>query len=313
MRRRDFLSTLSTGAMVGLVGCAGWDEKETVVEPAQPPVSGQPGPSPIFSPDSAVLAPSASSLPGTHEVLSNAEIQKRINKCRHFQETFDDDLFVEPKLIPVFKAVTRKLTDLRTHMGYAFFNLVSFDEAIQFAKRSGKMQPFSDAELSFLDQLFHQDARFYGFYGEKVTHELTGKVAERDTIKIAGTGHYVFRGAPHALYLKIRKELGDSIVLTSGIRSVVKQMHLFLSKATETQGNLSRASRSLAPPGHSFHGIGDFDVGKEGFGARNFSDSFARTSEYHKLIKSGYVRIRYYEDNILGVRYEPWHIKVATT
>ena len=47
---------------------------------------------------------------------------------------------------------------------------------------------------------------------------------------------------------------------------MVKQMHLFLAKPRQSNGNLSKASSSLAPPGYSFHGIGDFDVGKIGLG-----------------------------------------------
>jgi len=100
--------------------------------------------------------------------------------------------------------------------------------------------------------------------------------------------------------------------LTSGIRSVVKQMHLFLSKVLQTDGNLSQASRSLAPPGYSYHGIGDFDVGQAGFGADNFTARFAGTQAFKKLHSLDYVDIRYTNGNKLGVRFEPWHIKVVS-
>ena len=73
---------------------------------------------------------------------------------------------------------------------------------------------------------------------------------------------------------------------------------------------LSMASRSLAPPGHSFHGIGDFDVGKKGYGHRNFTADFAETDEFKRLKQLGFVKIRYHETNPFGVRYEPWHVKV---
>jgi len=57
------------------------------------------------------------------------------------------------------------------------------------------------------------------------------------------------------LYRKLQSDLSGKVVLTSGIRNIVKQTHLFLAKTIQSEGNLSRASRSLAPPGHSFHGI----------------------------------------------------------
>jgi LAS superfamily LD-carboxypeptidase LdcB len=92
---------------------------------------------------------------------------------------------------------------------------------------------------------------------------------------------------------------------------VVKQIYLFLNKADKVDGNLSLASYSLAPPGHSYHAIGDFDVGKNGLGRKNFSEEFASTDEFKRLIDLGYLGIRYPEDNSFGVRHEPWHIKIV--
>lgn len=124
-------------------------------------------------------------------------------------------------------------------------------------------------------------------------------------------GTFFIVALPRTYTVRVREDLGGSIVLTSGIRSVVKQTHLFLAKAIQSRGNLSCASRSLAPPGHSFHGIGDFDVGKVGLGAGNFTAEFARTDEFRRLVDLGYVDMRYPSDNLLGVRFEPWHIKVV--
>jgi len=92
---------------------------------------------------------------------------------------------------------------------------------------------------------------------------------------------------------------------------VVKQIYLFLNKAAEVDGNLSLASYSLAPPGHSYHAVGDFDVGKRNFGVKNFTEEFAKTDEFKRLSDLGYLVIRYPQNNSFGVRYEPWHIKVV--
>ena len=110
---------------------------------------------------------------------------------------------------------------------------------------------------------------------------------------------------------RLTRELGDRVILTSGVRSVVKQSLLFLNKAYNSQGNLSLASRQLAPPGYSFHGIGDFDVGQVGFGPANFTERFICTEVYRRLESLGYLTLRYPRDNCLGVRFEPWHIKVV--
>ena len=86
----------------------------------------------------------------------------------------------------------------------------------------------------------------------------------------------------------------------------------FWPRQSRRKGICPLASRSLAPPGHSFHGVGDFDVGKVGLGASNFTDVFAETAEFQQLVDLGYVSMRYPKDNQLGVRYEPWHVKVVS-
>ena len=106
--------------------------------------------------------------------------------------------------------------------------------------------------------------------------------------------------------------MGRQAVLTSGVRSIIKQTLLFLNKAKKTRGNLSMASRSLAPPGFSYHGIGDFDIGQAGYGISNFTERFATTKVYKRLYKLGYTKFRYNKNNLLGVRFEPWHIKVKS-
>tara|TARA_B110000037_G_scaffold166585_1_gene188457 strand:+ start:106 stop:303 length:198 start_codon:yes stop_codon:yes gene_type:complete len=60
----------------------------------------------------------------------------------------------------------------------------------------------------------------------------------------------------------------------------------------------------LAPPGHFYHGIGDFDIGKIGYGAKNFTVDFPRTAEYQKVARLGYVDTRYPTDNLFRVRFE---------
>lgn len=81
------------------------------------------------------------------------------------------------------------------------------------------------------------------------------------------TGQYLIEGRPSKTLQLIGPRIGDDAILTSGARSIVKQTYPFLHKALKTGGNLSRALRSLAPPGYSFHGAGDFAMGHRGLGA----------------------------------------------
>jgi len=210
-----------------------------------------------------------------------------------------------------FNSALARLRRLQNYVGYGNFNIIGWDESLKLAQERDAVGAFTQNELELIEQLFFTNAETLGFYGDKVVSTLSATIVQRDIEKIPGSGHFLFKGDSIATYNRIRLDLGDSVILTSGIRSVVKQIYLFMNKAEQVDGNLSLASYSLAPPGHSYHAVGDFDVGKKGFGRRNFSEAFAHTDEFKRLIDLGYLNIRYPEQNPFGVRYEPWHIKIV--
>jgi len=237
--------------------------------------------------------------------------QLQINKAIYFEQDYADDIFVNAKDTVLLHSVHLRLKKLQSQVGYGHFNILNFDDALTFAKRYSEVGAFTPSELVFIEDIFSRNATDYGFYGEKVIDSLTTNIKKAHTFKVPHTGHYLFKEQSIQYYEKLRKHVGEGIILTSGIRSNVKQLHLFLAKVVRVNGNLSRASRSLAPPGYSYHGIGDFDVGRKGWGGKNFTDAFSQTDEFKRMQDLGYVTIRYDEGNTLGVRFEPWHIKVV--
>jgi hypothetical protein len=228
-----------------------------------------------------------------------------------FAVTRRPDVILSEAERAAFDSALARLRRLQNYVGYGNFNVIGWDQSLKLAQRRDSIGAFTRAELELIEQLFFADAKRLGFYGDKVVSKLTAIIPERDIVKIPRSGHYLFKGESTRTYERIRRDLGDSVVLTSGIRSVVKQIYLFMNKAEQVDGNLSLASYSLAPPGHSYHAVGDFDVGKKGFGLKNFSAAFAQTDEFKRLIDLGYLDIRYPQQNPFGVRYEPWHIKVV--
>ena len=244
-------------------------------------------------------------------VNNDLSIKDSLNKVKNFNQTFPDDIFLSNEKVKTFQIALKRIMRVQRYIGYANFNLISFDDMLLYAHRYPKIGKFTKAELTLIDELFFFDANKYGFYGNKVITNLTSRINKKDTIKISGSGHYLFQGEALKMYHQVKNDVGPNLVLTSGVRSIVKQLQLFLAKLESSNGNLSLASRSLAPPGHSYHGIGDFDVGKRGFGTLNFTSEFSTTPEYKKLIELKYIDLRYTLDNQVGVRYEPWHIKVV--
>ena len=239
-------------------------------------------------------------------------IKDYLQKIRNFDAHHQEDVCLDPAQFRLLKSCVARFKRLQRTVGHGNFYLLSFDGAIKISRNYPRVGRFTREELIFLEMIFYSDAAHYGFFGEKPLQNLTERIQRRKVVKVPYTGNYLYKGLPLETYKKVRRDLGKQVILTSGIRSVIKQFLLFLNKAYKQKGNLSLASRSLAPPGYSYHGIGDFDVGQVGLGADNFSIRFTTTRVYRKLKDLGYVKIRYVEDNMLGVRFEPWHIKVSS-
>lgn len=246
-----------------------------------------------------------------HSLLPDLDVRDNLQKAQFFNKSFSDDILLNKKKIKIFNQTLQRIVRVQKVIGYANFNLLGFDDMLVYARRYSEIGAFTKAELKFVEEIFSYDAHNYGFNGAKVIPKLTSNINKKETVKISGSGHYLFQGEALDKFKLLKKDVGSELILTSGVRSVVKQLHLFLAKLKNSKGNLSMASRSLAPPGHSYHGIGDFDVGKKGFGYLNFSAEFAKTREYKKLITLKYIDLRYTKNNQVGVRYEPWHIKVV--
>ena len=243
--------------------------------------------------------------------LTDPQVDTYLRKIRNFDAIFASDIFLDARYELLLLKTTLHLTRLEAYIGHGNFNLMSFDEMLQHGRSFSRIGQFEADELNFLEEVFFANPNRYGFFGKKISSQITDAIPRREVAKVEDTGHYLIRGESLNLYNQIKRDVGGEVILTSGVRSIVKQLHLFLAKSVQANGNLSRASRSLAPPGHSYHGVGDFDIGKIGYGARNFTADFSSTDEYRKIAGLGYVDIRYPTDNLFGVRFEPWHIKLS--
>ena len=211
----------------------------------------------------------------------------------------------------VLQSTLGRFSRIQAIVGFGNFCILGFEDSLRVARDYTKVGAFTQQELGFIDKIFHTNARIYGFLGDKIFHNLSDTIAASKFNKIPGTGNYLFKGLPQQTYHQISRDIGDQLVLTAGIRGMAKQFYLFLGKVKKSGGNLSLASRIIAPPGYSYHGVGDFDVGKVGFGVANFTTRFSDTAVYKKMIQLDYVVFRYPQNNQLGVQFEPWHIQVV--
>lgn len=283
MHRREFLHSLSAAT---LLLCGGAVAAGADVRAEKPVSKSQPKPQ------------------------TDSRVKDLLSRTQRPDQHYDNDIFVTAEQRALLVQLQQRLSRLQKTVGHGNFALIDVDQMRAYGRNYSAIGKFSKAELALLEQVFNADASSYGFKGEKPLSKMTATINRRSLSRASGSSQYLFKGEAQQAYKKIKKALGDELIITSGVRGVVKQMHLFLSKAVAFDGNLSLASRSLAPPGYSFHGIGDFDVGKRGWGARNFTPAFAKTDEFKRLQELGFISMRYPQDNPLGVRYEPWHIRV---
>ncbi|MEA1914244.1 MAG: M15 family metallopeptidase [Campylobacterota bacterium] len=220
------------------------------------------------------------------------------------------DLFLPQEQKEVLYSTVDRIMRVKKTIGYGHFNIVSFDDMIAYSKRYSRIGRFTKEELTFMEQIFYANPSDHGFFGKQITQNMTDRIKKKEVKKIPYTGHYLFKDTSVGSYNHMCKDIGNTLVLTSGVRSVVKQFSLYLDKIKRSDLNLNVASRSLAPPAYTYHSIGDFDVGKKGFGHYNFTSRFALTKEFSQMRKLKYIDVRYTMNNIDGVRYEPWHVKI---
>ena len=328
MERRDFLRlnaalslaipTLAVPSLAIFAGCSRTQQNggAPVAEAAESAVEPTVEPAEPAADSAAELAESAIDQPSevTIEEGIGSEIKQAYIKDHLDLNIPPNDL--EPIVVAgdefaLAKSLSARLGRVVKHIGHGNFNVLSLDQMRSVAKSAGAIGAFPREEMELFEKLFFRDAKEYGFFGEKVSSAMTAAFNQKEIVKVPYTGHFLYKGKAVEVYESVKKDIGDTIFLTSGVRGVPKQMHLFLAKTFECGGNFSEASRSLAPAGYSYHGIGDFDVGKVGFGERNFTQDFAKTREYEKLMELRYIAIRYPRGNPYGVYYEPWHIEVV--
>lgn len=221
------------------------------------------------------------------------------------------DMVLKASTLERMNGILKRLSRIQQTVGYGNFCLLGFDDMRHIARSYSRIGEFPASEIACLENLFFTDATRYGFKGHKPFQRLTDRVDKQRSVKIPGSGNYLYKGRALDIYRRVSKDVGSRLVLTAGVRGIVKQFYLFLSKALRHQGNLSLTARSIAPPGYSFHLAGDFDVGQAGFGVANFTRRFTETDVYRKLNTLSYVKFRYPLGNPTGVVFEPWHIQVA--
>ena len=223
---------------------------------------------------------------------------------------YNSDTYLTNIDMTTLDMLNNRLKRVKRFVGFGNFNTISLDSTFYYARNYSNIGIFTKKEKALIEKLFYTNPQEFGFYGEKTVTSITNKISSKDIIKIPYSGHYIYKGKPHEDYKRLLKDVNSDLILTSGIRNIVKQLSLYINKLSKLNGNLSNTSSIIAPPAFTYHATSDFDIGKKGWGNRNFTSDFAHTNEFHQMRKLNYIGIRYTINNKDGVRFEPWHVKV---
>ena len=104
--------------------------------------------------------------------------------CTVLAPLFADDMMQDTHDIYLSKdewellvSINARLKRVKRQVGFANFNLISYNDALFYARNYHKIGAFTKQELAFIDKLFHEDQNKYGFYGPKVCSDINYKVS----------------------------------------------------------------------------------------------------------------------------------------
>ena len=206
------------------------------------------------------------------------------------------------------RPMSARLARIAAKIGAGNFNLSDFD-AVRRTARTPGIGALSAHEEAEFEALFALDAARIGFLGPRVTHSLSASLPWARLRAVAGSGQHVFPAA-WAVFSRARQAIGPQLIVTSGARGVPKQMLVFINSALRG-GLIARTVHSVAPPGYSYHAVGDIDVGDRHLGGVNFTAAFAGSAIHQRLAALDFIHFRYPRNNKFGVQFEPWHLQIA--
>lgn len=245
---------------------------------------------------------------GSHKKINkNVKVDTK-NSKKQKKLIVKDYILTKPELISL-KSLDKKIGVVFRHIGYKKSNIINYYDFIKELNASKGLTPLTKNEKEIFDKIYYMDAKEFGFKGARVSSSYKKFIKKEDLIDV-GSGHYLYRGKSYRLYEQISRDTNDTIMITSGFRNVLKQFYIFTMRVIKLKGDMTKAKDLIAPPAYSYHYHGDFDIGVVGMGIDNFTSKIIEYKEYQKLIDLGTISIRYTKYNKIGVKYEPWHIKI---
>ena len=149
--------------------------------------------------------------------------QPYLSKIKYYNRHHGDDIFLKPEELRLLKKAVRRLFRIQQTVGFGNFYLLSFDETLKISRTYASVGSFRSSEVEFLERIFYSDATGYGFYGKKPLTNITDALDQARIVKVPNNHNYLYKGESLETYERIKKDVGDRAILTSGLRGISKQ------------------------------------------------------------------------------------------
>ena len=124
-----------------------------------------------------------------------------------------NDVYLTREEFATLTILNKRFKNLRRFVGFANFNLLSYPQALDYARNYPQIGSFTKEELVLIDRLFHENPADYGFYGAKTCDNIENFISRKDVNKIPHTGHYLYKGKSQQDYDSVIKDVGDTLIL----------------------------------------------------------------------------------------------------
>jgi hypothetical protein len=85
----------------------------------------------------------------------------------------NQDINLDLNDLKTLYALDIRLRRLRRFVGFANFNIISFDQARYYARNYSTIGKFSTDELKLIERFFFSEASKLGFYGDKTVNKIS--------------------------------------------------------------------------------------------------------------------------------------------
>ena len=182
VERRDFLKVFSIGTVAAMSGQlvhrsvslpenVPFEDMDASIREIANSIELMSTPAPNSADYLNAFLPNPVDFEGTDRPIlattSSPDLGQYIAKMTHYEKSHGEDTYLDRDRYPILISSFKRIDRVQNLVGHGNFNVVSFDEMLAHGRRYSSVGEFTQAEKTFLEELFTANAQRYGFLGKK--------------------------------------------------------------------------------------------------------------------------------------------------